>query len=45
MNVDDDGGVWLLLGMYDWTCNIEIACVLVGGGGDTLGGDDICEFG
>ena len=35
----------LLLGMDDWTCNIGITCVLVGGGGDTLGGGDICEFG
>lgn len=41
----NDGVVWLLLGMDDWICSIGIACVLVGGGGDTLGGGDICEFG
>lgn len=29
----------------DRTCNIGITCVLVEGGGDTLGGGDICEFG
>ena len=33
------------LGIDDWTCNIGITCVLVGGGGNTLGGGDICEFG
>ena len=38
----DDGGVWFLLGMDDWTC--KIACELVGGGDDTFGGGDICEF-
>ena len=41
----DDGGVLLFLGIDDWICSIGIACVLVGGCGDTLGGGDICEFG
>lgn len=43
-NEGDDGGVWFLLGMDDWTCNIGIACELVGGGDDTFSGGDICEF-
>jgi hypothetical protein len=41
----DDGGVWLLFWMDVWIYNIEVTCELVGGGGDTLGGGDICELG
>ena len=37
----DDGGVWLLFWMDVWICNIEVACELVGSGGDTFGGGDI----
>jgi hypothetical protein len=40
----DDSGVWLLSWMDVWTCNIGVACEFVGGGGDTLGGGDICEL-
>ena len=27
--------------MDDWSCNMGIECVLVGGDGDTLGGGDM----
>ena len=41
----DDGRMWLLLGMDDWTCNIGMACEVIGCGGDTLGGGDMFELG
>ena len=30
--------------MDDWICNMRISCVLLGSGGVTLGGGNICEF-
>ena len=33
-----------MIGMDDWICNMGIAYVLLGGGGDTLGDGNICEF-